>query len=53
MPLDYGDTPAAFSANVKELMASGRSQKQSVAIAYKVRRSKRPRKDKKSDAGMG
>lgn len=52
MPLDYGDTPEAFSANVGELIRSGRPRAQAVAIAYRVRRSKRPRKDKKPAVGM-
>jgi hypothetical protein len=35
MPLRKGKSKAAVSANVKELMSTGRSQKQSVAIALK------------------
>lgn len=44
MPLDYRDTPEAFSNNVRELMKSGRSQKQAVAIAYATRREGRKKK---------
>jgi hypothetical protein len=52
MPLDYGDSPAAFSSNVGELIRSGRSKAQSVAIAYKVRRSGR-KKPKVKAGGIG
>jgi len=34
MPLKKGKSRKVFSANVKELMESGRPQKQAVAIAY-------------------
>jgi hypothetical protein len=53
MPLDYGDTPEAFSHNVGELIKSGRPRNVAVAIAYRVRRAKRPKKDKKPAGGMG
>ena len=35
MPLKRGNSNKVVSANVKELMSTGRSQKQSVAIALK------------------
>jgi hypothetical protein len=35
MPLHKGSSNAVVSANIKELMASGRPQKQAVAIAMK------------------
>ncbi len=38
MPLKKSKSKAAFSANVKAEMAAGKSQKQSVAIAYAVKR---------------
>lgn len=38
MPLRKGKSKAAFSANVSELMKSGRPQKQSVAIAFSQQR---------------
>lgn len=45
MPLKTGKSRSAFSDNVRELMHSGRPQKQAVAIAYAVkRRSKRKKK---------
>jgi hypothetical protein len=47
MPLDYRDSPEAFSANVGELVKSGRSQAQAVAIAYRVRREGRKKKRKR------
>jgi hypothetical protein len=46
MPLRTGDTPADFSANVAELIRSGKfSRAQALAIAYKTRREGR-RKEK-------
>jgi hypothetical protein len=36
MPLKKGKSQKAVSANVRELMASGRPQKQAVAIALKA-----------------
>jgi hypothetical protein len=38
MPLMKGKSPKVFSKNVKELMQSGRPQKQAVAIAYSQKR---------------
>ena len=35
MPLKKGQSSATVSSNIKELMASGRPQKQAVAIAMK------------------
>lgn len=34
MPLQSGKSKEAISANIKELMSTGRPQKQAVAIAY-------------------
>lgn len=44
MPLRTDDTPAAFSANVAELIRSGKPKSQAVAIAYSVRRDGRKKK---------
>lgn len=41
MPLDHRDTDAAFSANVAELIKSGRPKAQALAAAYRIRRGKR------------
>lgn len=38
MPLNKSTSKKAFSSNVKKEMESGKSQKQSVAIAYSVKR---------------
>lgn len=38
MPLVKSKSKKAFSENVKREMAAGKSQKQSVAIAYSVKR---------------
>lgn len=38
MPLQSGSSKAAISANVSELVHSGRPQAQAVAIAYSVAR---------------
>ncbi len=38
MPLDQGVSKEAVSSNIKELMASGRPQKQSIAIALSTQR---------------
>lgn len=38
MPLKKSASKKAFSANVKTEMASGKPQKQAVAIAYSVQR---------------
>ena len=38
MPLNYGKSKKAFSANVETEMAAGKPQKQAVAIAYAVKR---------------
>jgi hypothetical protein len=49
MPLVKSASPAAFRKNVKAELASGKSQKQSLAIAYSVKREaqKSPSKGKK------
>lgn len=47
MPLEHGKSKAAFGHNVKTEMAAGKSQKQSVAIAYSERGEK-----KMADGGM-
>jgi hypothetical protein len=44
MPLIKGKSPKVFSKNVKELMQSGRPQKQAVAIAYSQKRKSKPTK---------
>lgn len=44
MPLKMGKSKKAMSFNIRELMHSGRSQKQSVAIAYSVAKKKKGRK---------
>lgn len=36
MPLKKGSSKAVISANIRELIKSGRSQKQAVAIAMRV-----------------
>lgn len=36
MPLKSGSSKKAISANIKELMRSGKKQKQAIAIAYRV-----------------
>lgn len=38
MPLNHEQTEAAFEANVAELIKSGHSREQALAIAYKIRR---------------
>jgi len=38
MPLKKGKSEKTFKENVKELIESGHSQKQAVAIAYNVKR---------------
>lgn len=34
MPLKHGKTPTVIGENIKELMHSGRSREQAIAIAY-------------------
>lgn len=47
MPLKSGKSQKVMSSNIKELMDSGRPQKQSVAIAYeKAGKSKKSSKKK-------
>jgi hypothetical protein len=43
MPLKQAKSKAAFSSNVKELRGAGHSIKQSLAIAYNVKRHSKPR----------
>lgn len=47
MPLESGNSKAAFVANVKTELAAGKSREQSLAIAYAKQRddSAMPRKD--------
>jgi len=47
MPLQRGKSNAAVRSNIKELMSTGRPQKQAVAIAMRVAGKARP-KGKKS-----
>jgi len=44
MPLKRGSSDTVVSANIKELMKSGRSQKQSVAIALSTAGKSKKRK---------
>lgn len=48
MPLKSGDDPETISANIAELIKSGRSKEQAVAIALEhSRKSKKSNKEKK------
>ena len=47
MPLKKGSSKKTFSENVKREMEAGRSQSQSVAIAYSVQRKAKAAKSKK------
>ena len=49
MPLKKSTSKKAFSSNVKEEINSGKSQKQSVAIAYSVKRKAKSKNGKKYD----
>lgn len=44
MPLQSGKSKKAFSNNVRELMDTGRPQKQALAIAYSKQREEPKRK---------
>jgi hypothetical protein len=51
MPIDYGDSPEAFKRNIHTLSNDRKpdgspkfTRSQVVAIAYRARRSKRPKK---------
>jgi len=46
MPLDKGKSKKAFSKNIKTEMAAGKSQKQSIAIAYSEAGEKKKKKRK-------
>lgn len=46
MPLKSGKSKSAFKYNVKELMHSGRSQKQALAIAFSKKRKGKKKKKK-------
>lgn len=46
MPLKSGASKKAFSYNVKKEMASGKSQKQALAIAYSKKRQAEKKKGK-------
>lgn len=50
MPLTKSTSKAAFSNNIKEMIASGHPQKQAVAAAYATKRSA-AHKAAKSDHG--
>ena len=43
MPLKQSKSQAAFKANVREMVRSGRPQKQAVAVAYAVQRKAKAR----------
>ena len=47
MPLKSGRSKQAIASNIKELIASGKSQKQSVAIAMNKAGMSAPRKKRK------
>jgi len=44
MPLKRGSSKKAISSNIRELMHSGRPQKQSIAIAIKKAGKSKPRR---------
>jgi hypothetical protein len=46
MPLKKGTSKKTFSSNVRELMHTGRPQKQAVAIAYSQKRKSEHKKKK-------
>ena len=46
MPLKKSTSPKAFAANIKTEMKAGKPQKQSVAIAYAVKREAAKKKSK-------
>jgi hypothetical protein len=50
MPLLNGSSKEIISANIAELIRSGKPEKQAVAIAYDhAKKSKKEKKDKKND----
>lgn len=46
MPLEKGKSKKAFSKNIKTEMAAGKSQRQSIAIAYSEAGEKKKKKKK-------
>jgi hypothetical protein len=46
-----GKSPKVFSKNVKELMQSGRPQKQALAISYAVKRKSKSQPTQPSNGG--
>ncbi|HET6373949.1 MAG TPA: hypothetical protein VFG76_11620 [Candidatus Polarisedimenticolia bacterium] len=49
MPLKPGSSPEVVSANIRELIASGRPQKQAVAIALDKKRKSQSEDDEESE----
>ena len=48
MPLKKGKSKKVMSENIRELRHSGRPEKQSIAIAYSVKRKSKSKSRKKS-----
>ncbi len=53
MPLKKGKSKKVVSANIEELVASGRPQKQAVAIAMDQAGKSKPKKKKKTKSQNG
>jgi len=51
MPLKKGSSPATVSANVRELISSGRPQAQAVAIALRTAGKPKPKKPPQKSLG--